>query len=222
MMMMMMTMERYSQHLILNKFNKIYRMFSKKKNKSKYNKYNKYNKNNPLLNTNTKDNNTKTTIIKNDDDDTTARKNYQNSNQSNDKFQFPWKGYEGTRLSYYYYYYYRYFFSKLHTCLQGIRNQNGKDIMNYNDIETNCENLFKEATMSIFQHKLIKMHQLNSRQSIGVDILDSAVTTTTYTTNTTDNNSSSDHSNNTSSKNDINNDPFPLTFIFESIRFDLM
>ena len=78
--------------------------------------------------------------------------------------------------------------------------------------------------MSIFQHELVRLHQSNNKQSISVDNLDSEVTatttsttaTTTTTTNSIDDNSSSDHSNNTSCKSDINNDPFPLNFIFES------
>ena len=181
-------MKRYSQHQMFKEFNKIYRMFSKKKNKSKYNKYNKINS---LLNTNKNENNNKTTII-NDlhHDDNVPRKKHQDRSESNDKFQFPWKCYEGFRVSY------SFFFSTLNIYVK---------LRHYN-VLTNAENLFKEATMSVFQHKLVKMHQLNSKQSIGID-----------TINTTDNNSSRDPSNNnTSSKSDVNNDPFPLTFIFES------
>ena len=95
--------------------------------------------------------------------------------------------------------------------LSKLQNKNNKSIIDYNDIAINSMNLFKEATMSIFQHELVRLHQ---KQTIGVDSLDKEVTATpTYTI---DNNISSNCSNNTSSKRDIDNDPFPLTFIFES------
>ena len=91
-----------------------------------------------------------------------------------------------------------------------LQNKNNESIINYNDIAINSMNLFKEATMSIFQHDLVRLHR---KQTIGVDSLDKEVTATP---NTIDNNISSNCSNNTSSKRDIDNDPFPLTFIFES------
>ena len=105
--------------------------------------------------------------------------------------------------------------------LSNLKNKNNACIINFNVITINSMNLFKEATMSIFQHELMRLHQSNSKQSISFDNLDSDVTatttTTTATTNSIDDNSiSSDHSNNTSCKIDINNDPFPLSFIFES------
>jgi len=238
-MMMMMMIRR---DLMLDKYNKIYRLYSKKKNKSKSNKFYKIDS----LIKNTKDNNTKKYINDHHNNFTIERNDQHNSIDSMASNPFPWKHYDGARVSYSYY------FSFLNLFLQYISDKDGKSILNYNDIAMNSKNLFKEATISIFQHKLIRMHPLNSKQKVSFDTLDnnelvanitdandninnpfnhsnntistggtntastSDTNTASSTASTSDTNTASTNDTNTASKNATNNDPFPLNYIFES------
>ena len=137
------------------------------------------------------------------DDDTNYNK------WRNDILPFPWKCYEGdVRVNHIF------LFSWNKFVLSALHNEDRKDIINFDNIAMMTKNLFKEATMSIFQHDLVRLHQ---KQTIGVDTLDKEFTATdTSTANTTASSSSSSSTADNNISSDINNDPFPLTFIFES------